>query len=740
MKRVFSLIFALIFALSITAQVSVIPKPNKVEAGEGRFKFDNNTTLFSNEKSASNLEYLKALLVPATGFNFNVVKQTPADNYIVLDLSEQYGVDAGKENGLPKEGYILDISAKGITIKAADGAGIFYGIQSLLQLMPAVVYSGRPSGHEDWSVAAVRIEDSPRFGYRGMMLDVSRTFFDAATVKKYIDWMAYHKINKFHWHLTDDNGWRVEIKKYPLLTSKGAWRGPGEVLSAAFGSGKTRYGGFYTQEQIKDIVAYAAKRHIEVIPEIDLPGHSKAVTASYPNVACDGNDTGLSVQGVGQNVWCVGKEDNFHMLENIIKEMVKLFPSKNFHIGGDEVNYTSWDNCPHCQELMKKEGMKEHDELLNYFVRRMEAILEKQGRDMSGWDEILEGGKLNPNSRVYAWRSVAKGIESVTKGQPTIMMPGEYCYFDMKQSKEERGHNWAGIVTLEKSYSLDPIGTAKLSNEQANLIVGVQGALWTELLGWPVRFIDYQTYPRLAATAEVGWTKPELKEWDEFYSRMVSSHFERMFQMGIAFRVPPPVVKYEQGVVKAQLPYPWAVVRYTTDETNPTIHSPVYRGEIITDKAHNFRFATFYRDELVSLVVKPENAEYQYLKPVTTIITSMAENPKFPVKNLVDYKFETYFRSEHKIIAGDYLTYLFEEPVKAKRVTIETGIPNISFYGITEGYAEYSYDGTNYIRGGDFVRGTVVIYPQKAIKAIRVVASDTNDGHILSLQDLRIEE
>ncbi|NCB20178.1 MAG: beta-N-acetylhexosaminidase, partial [Bacteroidia bacterium] len=466
----------------------------------------------------------------------------------------------------------------------------------------------------------------------------------------------HHKINKFHWHLTDDNGWRIEVKKYPKLTELGAWRGENEVLRPSFGSGNERYGGFYTQKEIKEIVAYAAERHIEIIPEIDLPGHSRAVTASYPEVGCDGNDNSVSVQGEAQNVWCVGKENNFKMLENIIKEVAALFPSKYFHIGGDEVNYDAWDNCPHCQALMKEKGMEKHEELLNYFVRRMETIVEKQGKHMAGWDEILDGGELKPESMVYAWRSVAKGIESVKKGQPTVMLPGEYCYYDMKQSPAERGHNWAGIVTLEKAYSLDPVATANLDENQSKLVLGVQGALWAELFGYPARFMEYQAYPRIAALAEVGWTQPQNKGFEDFSRRLSSAHFERLFQMGIAFRMDPPKAVYTNGAILVTAPYSWAVVRYTTDESEPTMYSPVYRGEIITDKAHKFRFATFYKDEIKSVSIQPENASYSYISPATTIETSMNENSRFPISNVTDYKHNTYFRTATRVNAGDHFT------------------------------------------------------------------------------------
>lgn len=730
MKRLIITCAAIIIAISLIAQTSIVPMPNKTIIGEGFYRLDESSVIYSNEKSSSNLNYLKTKLVNATGFSFVESKLYPSSNYIILDFSAAYTI--------PNEGYLLSISKAGITIQANSSSGIFYGIQSLLQLLPPTIYSGRATGHELWQVPVLTIEDSPRFVYRGIMLDVSRTFFDVKTVKNYIDWMSYHKINTFHWHLTDDNGWRVEIKKYPELTNKGAWRGPNEVIPAAFGSGNKRYGGFYTQKQIKEVVAYAAERHIEIIPEIDLPGHSKAVTASYPEVGCAVKDNSLSVQGEGQNVWCASNENNYKMLDNIIKEMSALFPSKYFHIGGDEVNFSAWKTCPNCQSLMEKSGMKEPVEMLNYFVRRMEVIVEKHGKHMSGWDEILDGGPLMADTRVYAWRSVAKGIQSVKKGQPTIMQPGAYCYLDMKQSAEERGHNWAGLVSTEKSYSLDPVGTAELTPEESKLIVGVQGGLWSELLGRPPRFIDYQTYPRLAALAEVGWTNQTLRSWPEFSTRLARYHFERMYQMGIAFRVPPPSVIFEKGSLRAEAPYPWLVIRYTMDESNPTPYSSIFKGEIFTDKPAMFRFATFFRDELVSVVVKASNVDYEYQKPEYEIETSIKINKSTPIENLYDYKQNTYIRSAENLKAGDYFTYKFKQPVSSKKIIIETGIPSISFYPVNDGYIEFSYNGKDFIKGDDLVNGFAVIYPKEAVMAVRIQVTADGEGRNAAFQELRI--
>ena len=358
---------------------------------------------------------------------------------------------------------------------------------------------------------------------------------------------------------------------------------------------------------------------------------------------------------------------------------------------------------------------------------------------MAGWDEILEGGDLHKETRVYAWRSVEKGIESVKKGQPTIMMPGAYCYFDMKYTPLERGHNWAGIVSTEKTYSLDPTGTASLNEEEAPLVVGVQGALWTELLGWPAKFLDYQTYPRLAAVAEIGWTPQIDRDWEDFNNRLQRFHFNRMANMGISFRLPYPEVNYEDGALRVKLPYEWAVVRYTSDESEPTSYSPVYKGEIFTDKPEKYRFATFYKDDIKSITVRASNVDYKYQTPDVSITTNLEEGKNNKIVNITDYKFDTYFRTTRKLAAGDHLTYTFNEPVKSSRITVESGMPNIDFYWINDGYVEYSYDGINFIKGDTLKRGAATIIPQEPVKAVRIKITAPNDGYIAAFRDLKIE-
>ena len=731
--KIFAAILAIVpFAANAQqTELNLIPLPQKVQKNQGAFKIDNNVSITGN--ASFEVEYLKGKISDAAGIKLDNNQKTART--IEINITPNADVKS--------EGYKLDVTPDKISIAASDKAGAFYGVQTLMQLMPPAIY-GKAEGWEKWEVPCVEIEDFPRFSYRGTHLDVSRTFFPLETVYNLLDWMSHHKLNKFHWHITDDNGWRLEIKKYPELTRKGAWRGPDEVLPPSYGSGNKRYGGYYTQEEIKKVIKYAAERNIEIIPEFDMPGHSKAVISTYPQTGCTNDETFLSVNGEVQNVWCVGNENNYKMLDNIIKEVAALFPSKIIHIGGDEVNMDNWKNCPHCQELMKKEGMKSEIELLNYFVRKLENIVNKHGKIMAGWDEILDGGELEPSTTVYAWKSVKRGIESAKKGQPTVFMVGEYCYFDMKQSPAERGHNWAGIVTLDKTYSLDPTSALNLTPEQESLILGPQGALWTELLNRPARFLEYQYFPRLCAIAEVGWTNKELKNYDCFYNRLTKTHYERMHYMGIAFRLPYPDVKYENNTLKVKLPYDWAVVRYTTDGTEPTATSNIYTGDIVTFEPEKFRFATFYKDYNKSITVAPSNVElYDYITPEVTITSSYKPeeiHKRYPISNAENYDFTKHFRVDRRSQAGDYVLYTFEEPVECSKITVDTGIPNITFYSVTDGHVEYSYNGKDFIKGEEFVYGKATIKPENKVKAVKICVTGISDALATCFQNLTIEK
>lgn len=735
MRKKSLILFFLMSFVSLQAQknLNLIPLPQDIKESGSIFLLNKHSVIFSNHTdNAFNIDYLLEKINPIFLFDIPVVKQMPSSNFIFLDLSASYD--------LPDESYSLSISDKGVTIKASSKSGIFYGIQTFLQLFPTGVYSGEPMRLLEYEVEGVVISDNPRYSYRGFMLDVSRTFYELDYVIMFIDWMAYHKLNTLHWHLVDDNGWRIEIKKYPKLTSVGAWRGRNMPVPASYNSGNDKYGGFYTQKEIAEVIKYAADRNIEIIPEIDLPGHSRAAVASYPEIMCDVGNTGITVNGEKNNVWCVGREENYKMLDNILKEIAALFPSKYLHIGGDEVLFDAWSRCPVCQELMKREGMKNETELQNYFVRRLEKIVTKHGKIMGGWDEILEGGESGPDTRIWAWRNMKTAKQSISMKKNTVVVVAEYYYFDMKYTPKERGHQWAAIIPLEKVYSLDPDCGVEPGDENLKYIAGIQGTIFAELLVHPPRFPEYQVFPRMSALAEAAWTNQNLRNFDDFKERLYLSHNERLYKMGISFRVAPPIVEYHDNTLKVSTDHRSLVVRYTMDKSDPTPSSPVVRGDIVTDTPENFRFASFIND-LASISVGASNIDlYNYLTPEVKVSTNipMARNNNIAI--LESYDFSKYIRSETTLEKGQYVLYTFKEPVKCSKITVDTGMAVIPFYGVSNGYVEYSYDGVNFIRGNDFkLYKSVIDNITQPVKAVKIVITEQNDAYTAGFQNLKIE-
>lgn len=721
------------------ANLEIVPRPNDIEIIQqgqpkfGSFVIDSKTVIVSeNDENQFNAEYLQSYLKNAIDGDF-LIKDNAGNNSISLEINDEIA---------DNEAYILIVDGNGITIQGGATAGVFYGVQTLIQMLPAQAYNkGNDVSVAALEVPAMRINDAPRFHYRGLHFDVSRTFFGMEFMYKLLDAMSYYKINNLHWHLADDQGWRVEIKAYPRLTELGAWRGPDELLKPAYGSGMERNGGFYTQEEIKAVVKYAADRNINIIPEIDLPGHSKAVAVTYPEILCDINTKHYSCQWESNNVWCVGREENYEMLEDIIKELVELFPSKVFHIGGDEVNMNLWKDCPRCQALMKEKGMTQVVELQNYFVRRLEAILAKYGRTMAGWDEIIDGGELLPNSVVYAWASLERGMRSVKEGHPTVMLIAEYMYFDMKQSADERGLKWAGITPLEKTYSFDPIGTFELNENEAKLILGPQGGAWAEC--FQVKdYAEYQVFPKLLALSEIGWTNRELRCWDNFRSRLFDAQYDRMYVMDLKFRIAPAEVKYEAGRLIAEKENELLTIRYTDDKTSPTMESPVYNEPIATETPENYRFATFFNARS-SIARGAQNIElHHYLKPATKVESNIPFMED--INRLVDYDLETYCFTSRDVTAGDYVQFTFDEPVDCHSIGMCTGYYTLAVYGILNGYIEYSYDGENYIKGERFAYDMfdgyrAYCHPERPVKAVRVVADGICEHEVTGIQDLRIE-
>ena len=593
-------------------QLDIIPRPVKIEQKDKAFIIPSSPKIIIDKKIEKSTLYIASDFLKITGITASVVNgNKQKKNTIALLVDEKMSI--------PNDGYQLTVNKKGVLVKGKTPNGVLNGFQTLLQICSA-------KDVKKGTIPFVKIEDYPRFDWRGMMLDCSRQFFDKQTVENYIDWLAAHKMNVFHWHLTDDNGWRAEIKSMPDLTVKGAWRGPGEVLLPSYGSGNKRYGGFYTQEDMKEVVAYASARGIAVMPEIEIPGHSRAVTAAYPEIGCAITQELKSVQGEVKNVWCVGREENYQILDSIIREVSGIFPFEYIHIAGDEVNRANWEHCPKCQALMAKEGFTDSFQLQNYFFRRVQTIVDKYHKKTNGWNEILKGGEINPNTLISAWQGISYGIESAKKGHETIMMPGQYTYFDMAQSENERGHRWAAITDTKRAYSFEPIPENELTSEQQKLIKGVQGALWSEYLDRPARIMEYQSYPRIAALSEIGWTKKEDKNWDDFYGRLTHSHLQRLANMGIAFRDFPPTAIYKSGTITVTPPYEGAVVRYDAQGNEPTRQSPLYTNPIQTKEYEQYMFRTFFNEDVASPAVKVEKLPVANWNTSKIEVVNISEN------------------------------------------------------------------------------------------------------------------
>lgn len=706
----------------------IVPRPAEILPQEGSFLMEKGLSVCAPDILEFERGYLAGCLDRVFAFKVDE-SEVPVYNGIILRLVE----------GMADEAYRLEVGEKGVVIEASTSAGIFYGVQTLLQMMPPAVYGGDSPELTRWTLDAVTVNDSPRYGYRGAMLDVSRTFFDVDHVLRLLDWMAAHKLNRFHWHLADDNGWRIEIRKYPQLTSKGAWRGDDEVSPAAYGQGHGRYGGYYTQKDIRRVVRYAAERHIEIIPEIDLPGHSRSLVGVFPEMACEMDVPYISANGETDNVLCVARKENYRILDNIFKEIADLFPSEYIHIGGDEVDHTSWNNCPHCQAMMKEYGFTSPEQLHSWFVYEMEDILASHGKKMAGWDEIINtDARYAEGTMVYAWRSVESGRMSVEKGYSTVVQIGEYCYLDMKQSPAERGHSWAGIVPLSKTYSLEPDEILVGASADSSLIAGVQGGLWAELMAWPPRLMEYQYFPRLCALAEVGWSRRADRDYADFEQRLYRAHFQRLYRMGIAFRVAPPEVTFDGQVLQVRPPHPSAVVRYTMDGSAPLPSSPVCRGDIVTDRPEDFRFATFFADDLSSIAVGASNIElYHYLDPEMTVETNIP---------LLDGNLKSLERrggtgySTRVLQAGDTLTFRLAAPAQCSRITLKTGVPSSEMFYVTDAYVEYEDAEGNVFNAGPLYHGMIEFCPQTEMQAVRMVVTDSNDAYTAVLQGLRIEK
>ncbi len=558
--------------------INVIPVPVSLTQNEGVFKVGKNMAFQASTPEAKTVaEFFASKMNLATGYQVTVGDKE-VSNGISLLIDESLDVN--------NEGYTLDVTANGVVVKAKTPQGLFYGMQTFMQLLPAEIESPVVVNDIAWTTPCVSVKDEPRFGYRGFMLDPCRHFIPVENVKKQIDVLSLFKVNRMHWHLTDDQGWRIEIKKYPKLTEVGAKRIEGEG---------TEYGGFYTQEEIKEVVKYAADRFITVIPELELPGHEMAAIAGYPELSCKGEPgTPRIIWGVEDIVMCAGKEETFKFLEDVIDEIAPLFPSEYFHIGGDECPKISWKECPLCQKRIKEEGLKgdkQHsaeERLQSYFVQRMEKYLSgKYGKKIIGWDEILEGG-LAPSATVMSWRGEAGGIAAANMDHDVIMTPGSGgMYLDQYQGDSKiEPVTIGGYATIEKVYSYNPIPDTLVTTGKAQHVIGVQCNNWSEYM-YNTDLMEYRMYPRMLALAEIGWSPLNRKDYKDF-ERRLDNAYVRLDAHNINYHIPQPEqpngsCNFVAFTDKASLAFkttrPVKMV-YTIDGTEPTAESTVYSAPI----------------------------------------------------------------------------------------------------------------------------------------------------------------
>ena len=572
----------------------IIPQPAFIQTADGVFTIDRNTPIYIDEGDSALLRtvgFLNDKLSKAAGWTLNVIADDPLRHGNEKGL---FWLDAG----LPKEAYNLYINPERVVVEFGSGAGAFYALQTLLQLLPDAIFADSVQHGVRWTLPCCDIEDAPRFPYRGMHLDCCLHFFDIPFLERYIDLMALHKVNRFHWHLTEDQGWRIEIKKYPLLTEKGQWRKETVVGSLASGvyDGKP-YGGYYTQEEIKALIKYAADRYVTIIPEIEIPGHSLAAISCYPELSCGLEDHYETATrwGIFKQVYCT-KEETFKFLEDVFDEVIDLFPSELIHIGGDECPKASWKQCPHCQAMIKKLGLKDEYELQSWFIQRMEKYINSKGRQIIGWDEILEGG-LAPNAKVMSWLGEEGGIKAAQQHHEVVMAPYPKYYLDYWQADPDSEPLAMGGPTLLRTmYEYNPIPEV-LTPEEARYIIGVEGCVWTEYMPTPAR-VEYMAWPRMCAIAEAGWTKAG-KDWDGF-TRRLETHLGRLDRLDVGYcrAFWNPFIEFHKDteyskVVTMSVDAPGAEIRYTLDGSTPTVASPVYEGPFAINRQQRVTAAAF---------------------------------------------------------------------------------------------------------------------------------------------------
>jgi hexosaminidase len=596
MNKILSFLLAFFVVIQSHAQapqISIIPQPAEVRVGEGGFLINAATSIFydaSNKEAVRAAALFNAALKRAAGFELMPIAG-PSKNTIHFSIASNYN--------LGKEGYTISVKQDKVQISASQGAGLFYGMQSLLQLLPKEIEGSKVVNDVQWNLPVVEIRDQPRFGWRGLMFDVSRHFFTVAQVKEFIDDMARYKYNLLHFHLTDDQGWRIEIKSLPKLTEVGAWNvkktGRFNFFTPPADDEPRNHGGFYTQEDIKEIVRYAKEQYVDVMPEIDVPGHSLAAVASYPDLSCtpgkykvnsgdpfmDWHDDGTFTALI-DNTLCPANEKVYTFLDKVFTEVAALFPFEYIHMGGDECAKTFWENNPQIMELMKREKLKDMHEVQSYFVGRVSNIINSKGKKMMGWDEILEGGSLPASAAVMSWRGTKGGIEAAKLGHEVVMSPTTHAYLDYMQTDGAIEPPVYAMLRLKKAYEFEPAP----EGVDDKFIKGGQANLWTEQI-YNMRHLRYMVWPRAFATAEAVWSPKSSRNWNNFVGR-VEDHFKR-FEVADKKYAPSmydPLVKVKKNpkgglLVDFDSEVDGLSIHYSFDNSFPDHHYPAYEGKSI---------------------------------------------------------------------------------------------------------------------------------------------------------------
>lgn len=704
MKRIIIAVVTLLSVAFSASAVAIVPQPQSVVEHGRNFEVNASTTIVCGvNEFVPIISYVQQYLKVVTATN------TPKNNYIALVCDKT----------LAEEEYKLSVSNEAVKIVAGGYGGAFNGVQTLFQLLPSAVYTKSLSLPA--KVEGCDVVDKPKFAYRGFMLDVARTFITKENILRYIDYIAYHKINKLHWHLTDNQGWRIEIKSHPNLTKIGGFRGGDSPLRPSHGKWNERYGGYYTQDEIREVVAYAKVRNVEIIPEVDLPGHSEALARVYPEVLCNYTNTDLNINGNydNRNVVCATKESNYKLLEEILAEVCALFPSKHFHIGGDEVNMSQWKRCPDCSAWLKKNGYTDGYKLEDMFIGRIQNILAKYGKRPSVWNEAAFGGGLSKEAWVHGWKRPSVCKQVMAKGYPTIFMPQQFFYFDMRQSMREPGAIWGGAFDVRKVYSFDFVKEGFTPEEVAQ-VKGFEAAAWSEAFlsqggDTSIDFVEYQTFPRLCALAELGWGKNGGGEWSEFQKRLYTRHYDRMADMGINFRITPSDVKYENGVLSLAKIDECDI--YYREDGSTKVRK--YGEPIKTSSPAKFVFWSEYRGHK-----SPEFAHasrYNTIQPAFTLTSSMPVNPKYGFDKVMTYKSEA--RTTRACRKGDWFLYEFAETLECRAVEFYAGYFAMPSRCFPSGYIEVSEDGKRFKRVAELVGGKVLLENPGPIKAARLVST-----------------